>query len=154
MGTRFLYLLIKLCNSSAERLEGKLSELEALLTEGDTYEGNAKCKTKYKVEDAEDLSAKKEEEEVKHGALSVEYYALTEGLKNELSHLEVLLTEGNTYKGNAECKTENEVYCSEDEAAEYAPKEIAKFFHCDVLLENNYFLVRHNFNTNEKKCQQ
>ena len=58
-----------------------------------------------------------------------------EGLEGELCKLEALLTEGDTYEGNAECKTENEVYCSEDEAAEYAPKEIAEFFHCDELLE-------------------
>ena len=108
----------KLCNCSAEGLEGKLSELEALLTEGDTNEGNAESYAKYKVEDAEDLSAKKEEEEVEEGALSVEYNALAEGLENKLSHLEPLLTEGDTYKSNAESKTENEVYCSENETAE------------------------------------
>ena len=108
----------KLCNCSAEGLEGKLSELEALLTEGDTNEGNAESYAKYKVEDAEDLSAKKEEEEVEEGALSVEYNALAEGLENKLSHLEPLLTEGDTYKSNAENKTENEVYCSENETAE------------------------------------
>ena len=136
---RFLYDLVELSYGSAEGLEGKLSKLEALLTEGDTYEGNAESKTKYEVKDAEHLTAKKEEEEVEHRALSVEYYSLTEGLKNELSHLEVLLTEGDTYNSKAECKTENEVYCSEDEAAEYAPKEIAEFFHCDELLEIIFF---------------
>ena len=128
---------MQLCNCSAERLEGKLSKLEALLTEGDTYEGNAKCDAKYKVKNAEDLSTKKEEEEVENGALSVENNALAEGLENKLGHLEPLLTEGDTYDGKAECKTENEVYCSEDEAAEYAPKEVAEFFHCDELL--SYF---------------
>ena len=114
----FFISVSKLCNCSAEGLEGKLSKLEALLTEGDTYEGNAKCDAKYEVEDAEDLSAKKEEEEVEHRALSVEYNALAEGLENKLSHLEPLLTEGDTYDGKAESKTENEVYCSEDETAE------------------------------------
>ena len=147
----FFITLLRLCNSSAEGLEGKLSKLEALLTEGDTYEGNAKCKTKYEVEDAEHLTAKKEEEEVKHRALSVENNALAEGLENKLSHLEPLLTEGDTYESYAECKTENEVYCSENEAAEYAPKEVAEFFHCNELLNN--FLLQDNFNTKENKCQ-
>ena len=109
---------MKLSNDSAEGLEGKLSELEALLTEGDTNEGNAESYAKYKVEDAEDLSAKKEEEEVEEGALSVEYNALAEGLENKLSHLEPLLTEGDTYKSNADNKTEIEGYCSENETAE------------------------------------
>ena len=132
---RFLYLSANLlCNCSAEGLEGKLCKLEALLTEGDTYESNAKCYAKYKVEDAEDLSAKKEEEEVEEGALSVEHNALAEGLENKLCHLEPLLTEGDTYEGNAESKTKNEVYCSEDKAAKYAPKEVAEFFHCNELL--------------------
>ena len=130
-------LFSKLCNCSAEGLEGKLSKLEALLTEGDTYEGNAKCDAKYKVKNAEDLSAKKEEEEVEYGALSVEYNALAEGLENKLRHLEPLLAKRNTYDGKAESKTENEVYCSEDFTAEYAPKEVAEFFHCDELL--SYF---------------
>ena len=124
----------KLCNCSAEGLEGKLSKLEALLTEGDTYESNAKCYAKYKVEDAEYLATKKEEEEVEEGALSIEYNALAEGLENKLSHLEPLLTEGDTYESNAESKTENEVYCSKEEAAKYAPKEVAEFFHCNELL--------------------
>jgi hypothetical protein len=130
----FFIYVSKLCNCSAEGLEGELSELEALLTEGDTYKSNAKCYTKYEVEDAEYLTAKKEEEEVKHGALSVEYNSLAEGLEDELSHLEPLLTEGDTYEGNAEYKTKNEVYCSEKEAAEYAPEEVAEFFHCNELL--------------------
>lgn len=123
-----------LCNCSAEGLEGELSELEALLTEGDTYESNAKYYAKYEVEDAEYLTAKKEEEEVEEGALSIEYNALAEGLENKLSHLEPLLTEGDTYEGNTESKAENEVYCSENEAAKYAPKEVAEFFHCNELL--------------------
>ena len=125
---------VQLCNCSAERLEGKLSKLEALLTEGDTYEGKAECKAKYEVEDAEHLTTKKEEEEVKHRALLVENNSLAEGLENKLSHLEPLLTEGDTYEGKAECKTENKVHCSEKEAAEYAPKEVAEFFHCNELL--------------------
>ena len=133
MSAFFIYVS-KLCNCSAERLEGELSELEALLTEGDTYEGNAKCDAKYEVEDAEYLTAKKEEEEVEEGALSVEYNALAEGLENKLCHLEPLLTEGDTYEGNAESKTKNEVYCSEEKSAKYAPKEVAEFFHCNELL--------------------
>ena len=124
----------KLYNCSTEGLEGQLSKLEALLTEGDTYEGYAKCYAKYEVEDAEYLTAKKEEEEVEEGALSIEYNALAEGLENKLSHLEPLLTEGDTYEGNTESKAENEVYCSENEAAKYAPKEVAEFFHCNELL--------------------
>ena len=124
----------KLYNCSAEGLEGELSKLEALLTEGDTYEGNAENKAKYEIEDAEDLTAKYEEEEVENRALSIKYNALAEGLEHELSHLEVLLTEGDTYDSNTESKTENEVYCSENEAAKYAPKEVAEFFHCNELL--------------------
>ena len=131
---------VQLCNCSAERLEGKLSKLEALLTEGDTYEGNAESKTKYEVKNAEHLTAKKEEEEVKHRALSVEYNALAEGLENKLRHLEPLLTEGDTYEGKAECKTENEVNSSENKAAEYAPKEVAEFFHCNELL--TFFIAK------------
>jgi hypothetical protein len=127
-------LFSKLCNFSAEGLEGKLSELKALLTEGDTYESNAKCYAEYKVEDAEYLTAKKEEEEVEEGALSIEDNALAEGLENKLSHLEPLLTEGNTNEGYAENKTKNEVNSSKEEAAKYAPKEVAEFFHCNELL--------------------
>ena len=136
----FFISVSKLCNCSAEGLEGKLSKLEALLTEGDTYEGNAESYSKYEVEDAEDFAAKYEEEEVEEGALSVEYYSLAEGLENKLSHLEPLLTEGDTYEGKAECKTENEVNSSENKAAEYAPKEVAEFFHCNELL--TFFIAK------------
>ena len=111
-------LFSKLCNCSAEGLEGKLSKLEALLTEGDTYEGNAECNTKYEVEDAEDLAGEKEEEEVEYRALSVEYYSLAEGLENKLSHLEVLLAVRDKHDSAAACKAEKEVYCSEDFTAE------------------------------------
>ena len=141
----------KLYNCSTEGLEGKLSKLEALLTEGDTYEGNAENKAKYEIEDAEDLTAKYEEEEVENGALSIEYNALAEGLEHELSHLEVLLTEGDTYDSNTESKTENEVYCSEEEAAKYAPKEVAEFFHFNELLK--IFLLQDNSSIKENKCQ-
>ena len=130
---------MKLSNDSAEGLEGKLSKLEALLTEGDTYEGNAECKAKYEVDGCKHDTAKNSEDEVEKGTLSFEINGLAEGLEYKLSELEVLLTEGDTYDGNAKYKTENEVYCSEDEAAEYAPKEIAEFFHCDELLEKYYF---------------
>ena len=138
-GAFFLYSLLELCNSSSVGLESKLSELEALLTEGDTYEGNAECNAEYEVNGCKNDAAKNSEDEVEKGTLSSENNSLTEGLKYKLSELEVLLAEGDTYEGNAECKTENEVYCSEDEAAEYAPEEIAEFFHCDVLLEKYYF---------------
>ena len=134
MSAFFISVSQLLCNCSAEGLEGELCKLEALLTEGDTYESYAKCYAKYKVEDAEDLSTKKEEEEVEEGALSVEYNALAEGLENKLCHLEPLLTEGDTYEGYAENKTKNEVYCSEEKSAKYAPKEVAEFFHCNELL--------------------
>ena len=132
---RFLYSVGKLCNSSAEGLEGKLSELEALLTEGDTYKGNAECNTKYEVKDCEYDTAEDVPKYVEEGALSIENYALAEGEKHKLSHLEVLLTEGDTDEGNAECKTKYEVNSSKDEATEYAPKEITEFFHCDELLK-------------------
>ena len=134
MSAFFISVSQLLCNCSAEGLEGKLCKLEALLSEGDTNKGNAENKTKYEVEDAEDLSAKKEEEEVEYGALSVEYNALAEGLENKLCHLEPLLTEGDTYESNAENNTKKEVYCSEEEAAKYAPEEVADFFHCNELL--------------------
>ena len=135
----------QLNNALAERLASELSELEALLTEGDTYESNAKCYTKYEVQDGEYLSAEKEEEEVKEGALSLEENGLVEGLENSLCKLEILLTEGDTYDSKAECKAKNAVYCSEDESAEYAPKEITEFFHCDVLLEKSIFFSTSQF---------
>ena len=137
---RSFYVIIKLSNESTEGLECKLSELEALLTEGDTYKGNAEYDTKYEVEDAEDFATKDEEEEVKEGALSCKYNSLTEGLEYKLSHLEVLLAEGDTDEGHAECDAKNEVYCSEDKAAKYTPKEVAEFFHFHELLEKNLFL--------------
>jgi hypothetical protein len=130
---------LNLSNSSAEGLESKLCKLEALLTEGDTYEGNAECNAEYEVNGCKHDAAKNSEDEVEKGTLSFEINSLAEGLEYKLSELEVLLTEGDTYNGNAKYKTENEVYCSEDEAAEYAPKEIAEFFHCDELLEKYYF---------------
>lgn len=132
--------MAKLCNGSAEGLESELCKLEALLTEGNTDKSYAKCYAEYEVYKAEYDAAKKVPKYVEEGALSVEYNALAEGLKNELSHLEVLLTEGDTDEGNAEYKTENEVHCSEDETAEYAPKEVAKFFHFSELLRKNIFL--------------
>ena len=130
---------MKLSNDSTEGLEGKLSKLEALLTEGDTYESNAKCDAKYEVEDAEDLATDNEEEEVKEGALSCKYYGLAEGLEHELSHLEVLLAEGDTDESYAEYATKKEVYSSKDLAAKYTPKEIAEFFHFHELLEKIFF---------------
>ena len=149
----FFITLLRLCNSSAEGLEGKLSKLEALLTEGDTYEGNAKSDTKNEVKKAEHLTAKKEEEEVENRALLVEHNGLAEGLENKLRHLEPLLAKRNTYESNAESDTKNEVQESEDLAAKYAPKEIAEFFHCDELLKTN-FLMQDNSSTKDKKCQQ
>ena len=138
-GTFFLCNSTELSNSSAEGLESELCKLEALLTEGDTYKGNAESDAKNEVYKAEYYAAENVPKEVEEGALSVEFNALSEGLDNKLCKLEVLLTEGDTYNGNTEYKTKNEVYCSEDEAAEYAPKEIAEFFHCDELLEKYYF---------------
>ena len=138
MGAFFLKILcisLSLCNGSAEGLEGKSCELKALLTEGDTYKGDAKSYAKYEVDGSKHDTAKESKDEVKEGTSSLEYNCLTERLKNELCKLEVLLTEGDTYDSYAKCKAKNEVYCSENEAAEYAPKEIAEFFHCDELLE-------------------
>ena len=63
-----------------------------------------------------------------------------EGLERKLGELEALLAEGDTYEGYAENKTKNEVYCSEEESAEYAPKEVAEFFHCNELL--TFFIAR------------
>ena len=148
-----LYLSAKLSNGSTEGLEGKLAKLEALLTEGNTNKGNAKYYAEQEVEDTEYNTAENVPKYVENGALSAEYNSLTEGSKNELSHLEVLLTERNTDKSYTECYAENEVYCSEDEAAEYAPEEITEFFHCGMLLKFLFF-VHHNFSIKEKKCQQ
>ena len=133
-GTLFLCKW-QLSNGSAEGLEGKLCELEALLAEGDTNEGNAKYYAKYEVYKSEYDTAAKVPENVENGALSYEGDVLAEGLENKLSHLEVLLSEGDTYDSAAENNAEKEVYCSEDESAEYAPKEITEFFHCDELLK-------------------
>ena len=138
MGTLFLCKW-QLSNGSAEGLESELSELEALLAEGDTNEGNAKYYAKYEVYKSEYDTAAKVPENVENGALSYEGDVLAEGLENKLSHLKVLLREGDTYDSAAENNAEKEVYCSEDEAAEYAPKEITEFFHCSELLKILFF---------------
>ena len=152
MGYALFMYVGKLCNGSAEGLERKLGELEALLAEGDTYEGYAKDYAEYEVENTKYYTTAKVPKYVENGALSYEGDVLAEGLKNKLSHLEVLLSEGDTYDSAAENNADKEVYCSEDEAAEYAPKEITDFFHCEELLMF-YFFVHHNFNIKEIKSQ-
>ena len=120
---------LKLSNDSAKGLEGKLSELEALLTEGNTDKSNAKNYAKNTVNKAEDHTAENVEKNIEQGTLSFVNNNLAKGLENKLSKLEVLLTEGDTYKGNAEHKADYVVQSSKKESAEYTPKEITKFLH-------------------------
>lgn len=153
MDTLFLCMW-QLSNGSAEGLERELSKLEALLAEGDTNEGYAEKHAEYEVNSSYYDTTAKVPKHVENGALSYEGNGLAEGLEYKLSHLEVLLSEGDTYDSAAENYAEKEVYCSEDEAAEYTPDEIAEFFHCEELLKIFIFFVHHNFSTNKKKCQQ
>ena len=125
----------ELYNHLAKGLECNASELKALLTEGNTDKSYAKNYAENEVYKAEYDTAENIPEEVAEGALAYEENDLTKRLENKLRKLEVLLTEGDTYESKTESKTEYEVYCSENEAAEYAPKEIAEFSHCVVLLE-------------------
>ena len=90
---------VQLCNCSAERLEGKLSKLEALLTEGDTYDGYAESRAKQKVEKREYDTAENVPKEVSDDVFTLRNYGLAKRLESELSKLEVLLTEGDAYNG-------------------------------------------------------
>ena len=92
---------IKLCDNSAEGAESKLRKLEALLTKGNSNDGNAENYAKNAVEETEDHTAKNVENKVEGGTSSLVNDGLAKGLENKLSKLEVLLTEGNTDNSNA-----------------------------------------------------
>ena len=96
------YKNVKLINSCAEGECAKLSELEALLSCGDTDQSDAKNYAYKEIADAESKAAEDEPDYVSDGVgTEVGVNGLAEGGKAKASKLEALLTEGNTDKSDA-----------------------------------------------------
>ena len=124
----------KLVNGSTEGECTKLSELEALLAEGDTDDGDAPDNTGEEEAESNAESTKDEPDDIGDGMLTeVAIYSLAEGGKRELSHLEALLTEGNTDDGDAPDDTQEEPCKSHCNTGKDEPKNVADEFHFNVL---------------------
>ena len=124
--TPYVGILLGLFDGSTEGAKSVLSDLEVLLCEGDTDDGNRKNATDDELEDSEEKSAKNEEEGVAEGViLEVSLNSLAEGEEVEACHLEALDTYGNTNEGYTPNETEHEPNKAGDKSAGYEPKNVA-----------------------------
>ena len=124
------YDALILRNGCSEGESSKLSKLEALLTEGDTDNGDAPDKTCESEAEAKAEAAEYEPDDIRDGvAAEVAVYGSAEGPERKLSKLEALLTEGDTDDGDAPDEAEEEPADACAETCEEEPKDIADSFH-------------------------
>ena len=128
--TPYVGILLGLFDGSTEGAKSVLSDLEVLLCEGDTDDGNRKNATDDELEDSEEKSAENEEEGVAEGViLEVSLNSLAEGEEVEACHLEALDADGDEDEGDAEKNSSKEVKNCIDKTAEDEPNDIAESTH-------------------------
>ena len=124
-------------DSTAEGSESILSDLEVLLCEGDTDDGDAKENTDKRVEEPNADTAASEPECVRLGMiLEVAVNTLTEGPNRETCKLNELESDGNKDDGDAVKHARDEVERSVNKSAKDKPYNVTKSFHC--LVSNQF----------------
>jgi len=114
----------------AEGEEGKCAKLEALLTEGDTDDGEAKNNTNEQVYESKLRTAEEDPDKVHNGvAVKVGLHTASEGPDSVASDLDILKTERNKDNGRAQSDANNEMNNSHPKTVDQKPDEIAKKLH-------------------------
>ena len=122
----YLNKALGLIDGCSEGCEREASDLEVLLCEGDTDDGNAKNNANDELKYCEEQTAENEPERVAEGMLlKVGLNSLAEGEEGEACHLKALDAYGDTYKGHAPNKTENKPDETGDQSAGYEPKDVS-----------------------------
>ena len=108
----------------------KLSELEALFTEGDANDSNAPDKTEKCITENKEESTKYEPNNISNrmrGEIGANIFA--EGPKRELSELKALLAEGNANDGDAEQNAQESPGKPQPQATKDEPNDVCDEFH-------------------------
>ena len=118
--------LTQLVDGCTEGSKGVTSELEALLSKGNTDDGNAPDNAEDPLEYCEEETAEYKPERVSNGMLlEVGLNSLAEGPDCEHSELEALKTYRNTYKCYAPNYTDKEPNECGDKSAGEQPEYVA-----------------------------
>lgn len=115
-------------------MEGKTSELEALLSEGDADKGNAENDTNEIVNKREDRTEGRPHDVCKRVSLEAGINHFTKWPASESGDLEALNAKWNAYEGNAESDTENEPYYRHNKATGDTPENVSECFHLKAPL--------------------
>lgn len=131
-----IFYLNALCYGCSEGQEGKCAKSKALLSKGDTDNGNAKSYADQEVYKSKLRAAKEDPDKVHNGmAVKISLHTATEGPDSIACDLDKLKAEGDADDSNAERDTYNEVNNCHPKAVNQEPDKIANKLHIYFLLK-------------------